>query len=348
MSSHILIKRVLLVALVILLLLGIKGYGIYKKAFMRNFILKENHAPYIYIKTGADYNDVLNALNKAGTIKNLKSFTWTANRKKYKDHIYPGRYKLSKFMNNNELINLLRSGRQTPVNVTFSNIRTLEELASKVSEQIEADSDSIMQLLTNEEFLKQHGFNHYTIPGMFIPNTYEFYWNTTAKEFFLRMEKEYDAFWNADRTAKAEEMHFTKNEVITLASIVKEETLMPDERRKIAGVYINRLHKGIRLQADPTVRFALGDFGIRRVLKKQLQVDSPYNTYKYGGLPPGPIAIPSIGAIDAVLNYEKNDYLYFCAKPDFSGYHNFAKTLAQHNKNARLYQRVLNRRKILN
>ncbi len=348
MSSHVLIKRILLVVLVILLLLGIKGYSIYKKAFVRNFTLKENHTPYIYIKTGANYYDVLNALQNAGNIRNLKNFEWTADRKNYKNHIYPGRYMLDKYMNNNELINLLRSGRQTPVNVTFNNIRTLGELASTISEQIEADSTSLMNLLTDEDFLEKQGFNHYTIPGMFIPNTYQFYWNTSAKEFFDRMEKEYNKFWNAKRTTEAEEMHFSKNEVATLASIVKEESLMPDERRKIAGVYINRLHRGIRLQADPTVKFALGDFNIRRVLKKHLKIDSPYNTYKYSGLPPGPICIPSIEAIDAVLNYEKSDYLYFCAKPDFSGYHNFAKTLAQHNKNARLYQRALNQRKILN
>jgi UPF0755 protein len=201
--------------------------------------------------------------------------------------------------------------------------------------------------MRDETYLEQYGFNRRTILGMFVPDTYEFWWNTSAEEFIGRMYREYDKFWNRARTSRAGEINFTPNEVITLASIIINETNKEDEYRRIAGVYINRLRQGIRLQADPTVKYALGDFERKRILKTDTWVDSPYNTYLHAGLPPGPIAIPVIKAIDAVLQYEKHDYIYFCAREDFSGYHNFARTLDQHNKNARSYQKALNRRNIL-
>jgi len=220
-------------------------------------------------------------------------------------------------------------------------------LAEKVSDQIEAEKDDIILLLKDDAILKHYGFNLYTIPGMFVPNTYEFWWNTDAEGFLDRMYKEYDHFWNSEKKRKAEEINLTPNQVITLASIIISETNKTDEYRRIAGVYMNRLKTGMKLQADPTVKFALNDFERQRILTRDIDVDSPYNTYKFYGLPPGPIAIPDMRAIDAVLNYERNDYLYFCAKEDFSGYHNFARTLEQHNKNARLYQRALNRQRIM-
>jgi UPF0755 protein len=201
--------------------------------------------------------------------------------------------------------------------------------------------------MNDNGYLQQYGFTKETILGMFVPNTYEFWWNTSADAFFERMNKEYKRFWNMERSGRANEMNFTKNEVITLASIIVNETNKEDEYRKIAGVYINRLNHGMRLQADPTVKFALGDFERKRILTKDTYIDSPYNTYMNDGLPPGPISIPSVKAIESVLKYERHDYLYFCAKEDFSGYHNFANTLDQHNKNARSYQKALNRRKIL-
>jgi UPF0755 protein len=241
---------------------------------------------------------------------------------------------------------MLRAGLQEPVKVTFNNIRYLDQLAKKVSSQIEAEPDSIMKLLENKSFIEKYGFNENTIKCMFLPNTYEFWWNTDAHGFFSKMNQEYETFWNDDREKKAKNLGFTRHEVSTLASIIEEETRKESEKSRIAGVYINRLNKGIRLQADPTVKYAMGNFNIKRVVKNHLTIDSPWNTYKYAGLPPGPIRIPSIKSIDAVLNHEKHDYLYFCAKDDFSGYHVFAKTLSQHNKNARLYQRALNRRKI--
>jgi len=249
-------------------------------------------------------------------------------------------------MNNNELINMLRSGNQAPVNIVLHNIRTKPELASVVQEKLEADSLAVIRLLNNSSYLEDYGLDTETVRAIFIPNTYEFYWNTSAKQFFERMYQEYQKFWTEKKIEKAKKIDLSRLEVITLASIVEEETIKNDERPTIAGVYMNRLRKGMPLQADPTVRYALQDFTIKRILKKHLVIDSPYNTYKNKGLPPGPINMPSIPSINAVLHYEKHDYLFFCAKDDFSGYHAFAKTHAEHVRNARKYQKALNKRKI--
>jgi UPF0755 protein len=200
-----------------------------------------------------------------------------------------------------------------------------------------------MELFNDNEFLKKHHLNNKTIFTIFIANTYIFNWNTSAEQFFERMYKESEKFWNGNRTKKLKELNFSRLNAITLASIVEMESYRKNERPIIAGVYLNRLKKDMLLQADPTVIFAVGDFTIKRVLKKHLEFDSPYNTYKYSGLPPGPICIPSISSIDAVLDYDKNNYIYFCAKEDFSGYHNFATTFAQHINNAKKYQRALNK-----
>lgn len=241
---------------------------------------------------------------------------------------------------------MLRAGRQVPVKVQFHNIKTLEDFASAISTQIEPDSSSLINLINDDEYISEFGFNQQTIYSMFIPNTYEVYWNTKADDFIKRMYSEYNNFWNNKREAKLQDIGMTKIEVSTLASIVDEETYINDEKKTIAGVYINRLNKGIRLQADPTVKFAVGDRAIKRVLTKHLEINSPYNTYKHAGLPPGPINIPSISGIDAVLNYEKHSYYYFCARADFSGYHHFSKTLTQHLRYAREYQRLLNKNRV--
>ncbi|HYX06816.1 MAG TPA: endolytic transglycosylase MltG [Bacteroidales bacterium] len=344
LNGKTLIIAVVAIAFVVLVIVTARYYA---RIFAPNVNTEEVQPADLYIYTGSTLDDVVQTLRDSNLIRNTDSFIWLARRKNYDNHVNPGHYVIDPGMNNNELINLLRSGKQTPVNVTFTNVRTLPVLASVVSGQLEADSASIEGLLNDERFLSSLGMNRYTIPGLFIPNTYEFYWNTGARGFVERMKKEYDRFWKGSRMKKAEKIDLTPVEVSTLASIVDEETNMTDEMPRIAGVYINRIKRGIPLQADPTIRFAMGDFTIRRVLKKQLEIDSPYNTYKFAGLPPGPIRIPSIVAIDAVLNYEHHNYYYFCAKNDFSGYHAFARTLAQHNQNARLYQKALNRRKIL-
>jgi len=249
-------------------------------------------------------------------------------------------------MNNNDLINKLRSGHQDPVKVIFNSVRTREDLAGKISDQIEADSVELIEVFYNDSLIISYGLKQETVTCIFLPNTYEFWWNSSAKTFMNKMHKEYKRFWNDKRLRKAEKLNLTKEDVITLASIVDEETLYNNEMPKVAGLYINRLRKRMHLQADPTLKFAVGDFSIKRVLNVHKQIDSPYNTYKRYGLPPGPISIPSISAIDAVLNFEEHNYLYMCAKPDFSGYHNFAKTLSQHNVNARNYQRALNKERI--
>ena len=339
------LKLILLTILILLLIGGYKFYDYYKIIYKPNVELNTPDK-YFYIYSNYNYNDVKKSLIKNHIIIDENSFDWVAGKKHYKQNIKPGRYLIKNNISNNKLINLLRSGEQKPVKVTFNNVRTLEQLAGKVSKYLECDSSQIIDLLKNPETINKYGFNKYTMISMFIPNTYEFYWNTSATDFLKRMAKEYKKFWTDERKQKATKINFSQSQVSTLASIVEQETRKNDEKPIVAGVYINRIHKGIPLQADPTVIYAAGDFTIKRVLKKHLKIKSPYNTYINKGLPPGPICIPSISSINAVLNYKKHNYIYFCAKEDFSGYHNFARTLAEHNANARKYQQKLRQLKI--
>ena len=335
----------------IVLILGGGGlfYELYSRVYISNVSFSNNSSEkYIFIPTDSKFSDLLDILNNNGLLLNSNSFAWLAKQKGYTENIKSGRYKIDRALNNNELINLLRSGRQTPVNVTFNNIRTKEELAGRVAQQLEVDSSSIIEHITDVLFQQRLAVNDNNVACIFLPNTYEFYWDTSAEEFVERMLNEYSRFWNTTRKAKAEKINLTYYEVSILASIVeKEQSLRLDERPEIAGLYLNRLQKGMKLQSDPTVIFAIGDFSIRRVLTKDLKIDSPYNTYLNKGLPPGPICIPSINAIDAVLNARNNDYIFMCAKEDFSGYHNFAKTSRGHAKNAKKYRRALDKRKIM-
>lgn len=321
---------------------GLLWWG-YLKVFQPNVrIENEKGATYLYIHTGASFEQVLSSLTANKYLCDPKSFEWMAMKMNYPTHVKPGRYKISDGMTNRQLLNMLRAGNQEPTKVIFNSLRFKHELASVVGKQIEADSMEIIRLLNDEKFLeKLGGFNKETAQAMFIPNTYELYWNTSAEQFINKMYREYQKFWNEKRSKQAELIGMTPAQVSTLASIIEEESQKKSERPIIAGLYINRLKKDMLLQADPTVRFAWGDFSIKRIYEKYTLVDSPYNTYKYIGLPPGPICIPSISALDAVLNYQKHDYIYFCAKEDFSGYHNFARTLEQHNQNAQKYRRAL-------
>ena len=332
----------------IILVIGIiVAINLYKKIFSPNVSLESGkQKTHLYIQSGAGYNDVIKLLKKKDYILDIESFRWVAKKKNYDRYVQAGRYKIEHGMNNNELVNLLRSGDQEPIKLTINNIRTKNELASKISKQIEADSAKLVKLLNDQDFLEQYGFNPLTVYAMILPDTYELWWNTTAKEFLSRMHKEHEKFWDEEKRRKAEQINLSPVEVSTLASIVKEETIIDEEMPKISGVYINRLRKGMRLQADPTIKFAIGDFSIKRVLNKHLEINSPYNTYKNAGLPPGPINFPSKKAINSVLNYEDHEYLYFAAKPDFSGYHNFAKTHYQHIRNAQKYQQALNKERI--
>ena len=339
--------------LTVFILIGILGgvgmvYELYSRVYQPNIVLPDNTEKYIYIPTSAEFHDVVKVLSENGLLINANSFEWLAKQKKYTSNIKAGRYKINRALNNNDLVNLLRSGKQTPIKVTFNNLRNKEQLAGRIASQIEADSLSIINYITDTTFLNKLQLTTDNVACLFIPNTYEFYWNTSVEGFVNRMVKEYSSFWNSSRKKKAAAIKLNYYQVSALASIVeKEQNIKRDERPEIAGLYLNRLKKRMKLESDPTLIFALNDFTIKRVLNKDKKVDSPYNTYKHKGLPPGPICIPSINAIDAVLNASDHKYIFMCAKEDFSGYHNFAKTYAKHLINARRYQKALNKRKIM-
>lgn len=299
-----------------------------------------------YISSNSDYNFVKNDLLSQGIVNNISSFDIMADIKSYKENIKPGRYIIKDKISANELVSLLRSGAQVPIKVTFNNIRFLPKFAGKVSQKFEFDSLELITLLNDKEYLTELNYNEQTLISLFLPNTYEMWWNTSPKKFVERMKIEHDNFWNEDRLAKAKELKLSPTEVSTLASIVQEETNKTSEMSRIAGVYMNRLKVGMLLQADPTARFAYGDFSVKRVTYDYLKTDSPYNTYLYKGLPPGPICMANPTTIDKVLNYETHKYYYFCAKPDNSGTHAFARNLRQHNNNANAYHRYLNKQRI--
>jgi UPF0755 protein len=343
-------RRIIIIVFFLVLVLTalVAGVSMFNRIWRSNVSITTGEDLDLYIPTGSGFQDVLEILAGHDILKDTSSFRWLAVRKNYHNHIHPGKYRIKNGQSNNQLVGMLRSGRQEPVQVMFNNIRTPQKLAGTVADQIEADSLEILSIFEDTAMLAEHQFTRETVVGVFIPNTYEIYWNTSASQFLERMIREYRIFWNETRLAQAKKAGLTPMEVMTLASIVDEETLIREEEARIAGLYMNRLKQGIRLHADPTVKFAAGDMSITRVLNKHLAIESPYNTYKNGGLPPGPIVIPSVSAIEAVLNYERHNYLYMCAREDFSGYHNFATTLSQHNKNARLYRNALNRRKIFN
>ena len=338
--------KVLIVLGILLIFAMAFGYWLYRSVMSPNVQTAGGKDVELFIPTGSDYNQVKTILADAQFIINEKSFDWVANKKELPDNIHPGRYIVKDGMSNNQLVNMLRGGLQSPVKVTFNNIRNVDMLAGRIASQIEADSASISNMLHNQEYINQLGFNSYTIPALFLPDTYEFYWNTDAEGFVVRMFQEYNKFWNEERKQQAQSKGLTLIQVSTLASIVNKETNMSDEMPRVAGVYINRLKNNWLLQADPTLIFAWNDYSIKRVLDRHKEIESPYNTYKYLGLPPGPICIPSLSAVKAVLNAENHHYFYFCAKEDFSGYHNFAKTLTEHNRNAAKYQQALNQRGI--
>ena len=339
------IKKILwAIALIGIAVAAYFAYFVYSAMFKPNTAFDYNEA-YIYIPTNASYNEVRSQLDTL--LVDIEKFDALAKQKKYITNIKAGKYVIKKGMNNNDIINSIRSNN-LPIKVSFNNQETFEKLAGRIAMQIEADSLSILTAVTSQEFLSANGFEDQTALGMYIPNSYEFFWNTSAEQFRDRMLKEFQRFWNTSRIEKAKALNLSPMQVITLASIVQKETAKEDERPKVAGVYINRLRVGMPLQADPTVIFAIkslsGDFDqvIKRVLFKDLELDSPYNTYKYAGLPPGPITMPDISSIDSVLNYEKHDYYYFVADVTNFGYHKFAKNLSQHNRNRDEYVRWIN------
>jgi len=343
------IKRILLgVVLLGLIGGGIFAYTVYDTFFTPNTKF-DNKEAIVFIPTGAAINDLKERLSPL--LVDFDSFESAAERKGYLAYIKAGRYKLVKGMNNNEIVNSLRSGN-IPVKVSFNNQENIHDLARRIADQIEADSASLVKAFDDRGFLKANGFDDANKISLYIPNSYELFWNTSAEGFRGRMLKEYNRFWTDTRKQKASELGLKPNEVIALASIVHKETAKVDERPTVAGVYLNRLRKKMLLQADPTVIYAIkkktGNYDtiIKRVLYRDLEMDSPYNTYKYAGLPPGPIAMPDITAIDAVLNPKKHNYYYFVANVEKFGYHMFAENLKQHNRNKEQYIRWINAQKI--
>lgn len=339
------IRKILVAVVLIGAIAGIAfAYFVYNAVFVPNTAF-ENEKAFIYIRTDDDFNAVMDQLKPL--LENENTFLAVAKRKSYVGNVRPGKYVIEKGMNNNEIVNSLRS-RNTPIQLSFNNQETLERLAGRIADQIEADSLSLLESFRDVSYLESKGFEPETALAMYVPNSYEFFWDTSAEEFRDRMHKEYERFWDSERMNKAKEIGLRPLEVVSLASIVHKETVKVEERPRVAGVYMNRLDKNMLLQADPTVIYAIkkesGNFDtiIKRVLYKDLELDSPYNTYKYAGIPPGPIAMPDISAVDAVLNYEQNDYLYFVADVENFGFHKFAKTLAQHNRNKQSYIRWLN------
>ena len=333
-------------ALFLLLLAALAGFWTWKKLTGPATDFAEE-SKLLYIPRGADLDVVVDSLKAIGALGDEQAFRWLCTQKKYTERVKPGRYRIPHGMNMNALVNRLRSGDQEPVRVTFNGIKRLPELAGKLGRVLEPDSLAFLRALTDGDAQQRAGYTAETFIAAFVPNTYEFWWTTTPEQFIERMGKEHAAFWNAERNAKAKALRLSTVEVATLASIVQAETVKRSDAPKIAGVYLNRLRIGMPLQADPTLKFALGLDSISRVLHKDMEVVSPYNTYKNTGLPPGPINMPETSMLDAVLNAEKHEFFYFCARADLSGYSDFAKSYDQHLVNARKYQRALNERGIL-
>ncbi len=321
------------------------GIKLYEDVLAANVNLSANEKGYVYVHTHQTFDENMQTLRESGLLHNTDAFIRLAKLTGYNDMIKPGKYEVNQATNNLELLRMLVSGRQQPFDVVFNYAQRHDDLVTFWSTKLEADSFELRTLLSDSSFCDSLGFTPATSITMFMPNTYNFYWNTSARKLIARMYEQYTKFWSdTTRIQKLAALELSKDEVTTLAAIVQKETYRSDEMPVVAGAYLNRLRKGMPLQADPTIIYAMNDNSIKRVAGKMLEVESPYNTYKYKGLPPGPICVPSTKAIDAVLNYTKHTYIYFCAKEDFSGYHNFATSFAQHQQNARKYQRELNKR----
>jgi len=341
-------KKVLISFLVIFLSgTFIAGFWGYRLVYQPNVSLHGSGSDFFYIRTGSVFSTVLNELTQQNLILNPASFQRLSELKGYNTKVKPGRYRIRDGMSNNQLINLLRAGLQEPVQIVFNNIRTKNQLVSRIGKKLEADSLQLLSLLNRPDFTGKFGFNTDNILTLFIPNTYEIYWNTSAEDFMERMDKEYKSFWTSGRKNRARELNLSAQDVSILASIVQaEQNRYDDEKPVIAGLYLNRLKSGMPLQSDPTLIYAAGDFSISRVLNSDKNIESLYNTYRHSGLPPGPICLPEISSIDAVLNFRESNYFYMCAKEDFSGRHHFAETIEQHKVYAKRYREALDKHNI--
>ncbi|MEO5643210.1 MAG: endolytic transglycosylase MltG [Bacteroidia bacterium] len=339
-------KKIILAFLILVLgLAAAGGYWFWQIYYRPNVHLVDHNSEFLFVRTGTTMPELLMQLRESKIVEDTASFSLITELKKFKTP-KPGRYRIKDGINNQELVNMLRAGLQEPVDFSFNNIRTKEKLASRVGAKLEADSSTFLLLLNDAGFLSKYGLTPENIMTLFIPNTYELNWNTSEEQFFERMSKEYKKFWTDERKSKAAVIPLSQSDVIILASIVESEQMNDHaEQAIIAGLYINRLRKRIPLQADPTLIFALGDFSILRVLDEDKKINSPYNTYMYAGLPPGPIRIPSTAAVDAVLNYFKSDYIYMCAEFG-TGHNKFTADYNEHLRNAKAFTNALNKAQI--
>jgi UPF0755 protein len=339
-------RKILIVGiLVFTILLSSFTFYFYQVIYAPNFLV-DKESRFLYIPTGSTFEDVQKLIYDQQFVNEPVSFGMLAKFMKYNELVKPGRYLIEKNAKNLEVIRKLRAGEQEPVRITFNNARLFSDVAAKLTIKLELDSMTFLDLLEREEMAVRYGFNKESFRCMFIPNTYEVYWDVTGEELIERMNREYKKFWTDKRRQKADSLGLDQVQVTILASIVQAEVSQNEELPVVAGLYLNRLKRNMFLQADPTLIYGIGDFSIRRVLNVHKEIDSPYNTYRNLGLPPGPINFPSIKSLDAVLNFDQHKYLYMCAKEDFSGYHNFSTNLREHNINAQKYQRALNKAKL--
>lgn len=337
-------KKILIPLIIFSTILTTGSVYTYQMLYSPNFLINADDK-FIIIEENTDFNELIKKLEDDTLINDILSFSFLSKLMEYQENIKIGAYKVKMNMSNYEMITMLRSGNQTPIKLTFTYARKIEDLAEKITAKLKMSKDDLLNYL-NENINNYSGFKKTDIISIFLPDTYEVYWNISPEKLTNKMYSEYKKFWNEERLSKLDKINLNQKEAIVLASIVASESRMLDEADRIAGLYINRLNRNMRLQADPTLIFAANDFTIRRVLNKHKKIKSPYNTYIHRGLPPGPIRLASKKYIDAVLNYEKHNYIYMCAKEDFSGYHAFATNLSDHNRNAKKFQIALNMRKI--
>jgi UPF0755 protein len=336
--------RTLIVTLCVIIIITAAGTAcfLYHKVHSPFFNIAEDTD--IFINEKKDYASLLSSLKNDAHIKDIALFEQVAKLMKFNNNLKTGRYVVTHEMSCIDAVRMFRNGHQTPVKITFNNVRLKTDFADKIDKQLMFNKETLLAKMNDPEVCNSLGFDTATIIALFIPNTYEMYWNIPVDKFLERMKREYTHFWTKERLDKAKEIPLSQVEVATLASIVEEETALPEDYPIIAGLYINRLRKGMLLQADPTVKYAAGDFTLKRILYAHLEVESPYNTYKYKGLPPAPIRFSSIQCIDAVLNYSHHNYLFMTAKEDLSGKTNFAVTLKEHSRNARKYHEAINKK----
>ena len=337
-------KKILIPLIIFSTILTTGSVYTYQMLYSPNFLINADDK-FIIIEENTDFDELIKKLEDDTLINDILSFSFLSKLMEYQENIKIGAYKVKMNMSNYEMITMLRSGNQTPIKLTFTYARKIEDLAEKITTKLKMSKDDLLNYL-NENINNYSGFKKTDIISIFLPDTYEVYWNISPEKLTNKMYSEYKKFWNEERLSKLDKINLNQKEAIVLASIVASESRMLDEADRIAGLYINRLNRNMRLQADPTLIFAANDFTIRRVLNKHKKIKSPYNTYIHRGLPPGPIRLASKKYIDAVLNYEKHNYIYMCAKEDFSGYHAFATNLSDHNRNAKKFQIALNMRKI--